>query len=217
MPIEEALSSTMLRDRPEVTWKYLWEIAEKCRTTLPNRCHEILTNWQKHTPNTWILTQNVDGLHTKAGSQKVIEIHGRAATLRCVHCPFHTDGNRFLHDERRYHSPHVPKCPDCGHVLRPDVVLFGEDLPRRALKALEQLAEDGVDLVMSIGTSSLFPYITAPMQLAHAAGIPTVEINLEETEATPFARHILRMPCTEALESLTNNANFILPNHADND
>ncbi len=203
MPIEEALNGEMMRMRPEVTWKYLWEIAEVCRGANPNRCHEIISKLEQHVAETWVLTQNVDGLHVKAGSQRVIEIHGRAEILHCTNCSFITEGESFLFDGS-YSAPEVPLCPDCQAPLRPQVVLFDETLPNKAVATLEKLAQDGVDLVMSVGTSSLFPYITAPMQLASMAGIPTVEINLEETSATPYAQHVLRMEVGEAMEAIWN-------------
>lgn len=201
MPIEEALSGTMLAARPEVTWKYLWEIAEVCRGARPNRCHEILAAFGERIAETFILTQNVDGLHRQAGSRDVIEIHGRASDLHCTRCAFRGEGESYLFGGG-FTAPAVPTCPECGAVVRPAVVLFGETLPVAAVEALQGLAETGVDLVMSVGTSSLFPYITAPMELAYAAGIPTVEINLEETAATPFATHVLRMSCGDALHAI---------------
>lgn len=201
IPIEEALSGEMLATNPEITWKYLWEIAHVCRSAKPNRCHEILAGIGQRIDETWILTQNVDGLHRAAGSQRVIEIHGRADKLHCMDCGKPEDGES-LFASRMAEDRSVPLCPVCGGVLRPDVVLFGEPLPPRAMHDLEELARTGVDLVMSLGTSSLFPYITAPMQLAHQLGIPTAEVNLETTDATEFAKYRLEMECKEALECI---------------
>src|SRR5207248_2508431 len=77
-----------------------------------------------------------------------------------------------------------PRCPRCPGILRPGVVLFGEELPEGKLARLWREFGAGFDLVFSIGTSSLFPYIAAPVRLARDAGIPTVEINPESTAVT---------------------------------
>lgn len=201
IPIEEALSGEMLETNPEITWKYLWEIAHVCRGAKPNRCHEILAKIGQRIDETWILTQNVDGLHRAAGSKHVIEIHGRADTLHCMDCG-KTEIGESLFTNKSLSDRRVPRCAVCGGVLRPDVVLFGEPLPPKAMHNLEELARTGVDLVMSIGTSSLFPYITAPMQLAHQLGIPTVEVNLQTTDASEFAKYRLEMECKDALEHI---------------
>lgn len=197
--IEESLSGEMLENNPEITWKHLWEIAHGCRGAKPNRCHEILAKIGQRVDETWILTQNVDSLHRAAGSRHLIEIHGRADATHCMVCGKSADSESLL-ASRMAEDRSVPFCAVCGGVLRPDVVLFGEPLPPKAMHDLEELARTGVDLVMSLGTSSLFPYITAPMQLAHQLGIPTVEVNLQTTDASEFAQYRLEMDCKDALE-----------------
>ena len=127
----------------------------------------------------WVLTQNVDGLHQAAGSHHVIDVHGDLHELRCTVCRFHEHGRA---DYSGLGLP--PYCPECGGVLRPDVVLFGEHLPEAKLRRLEAEIVRGFDLVFSIGTSSLFDYIVAPLRMAQAAGKTTVEINPDVTAAS---------------------------------
>ena len=124
-----------------------------------------------HFAAVWILTQNVDGLHRRAGSRQVIDIHGDLHVLACTRCDYREDVEDFAHLDV------PPTCPRCGAVVRPDVVLFGEELPVEKLALLRREMGRGFDLVFSIGTSSIFPYIAEPVLWARRAGVPTVEIN----------------------------------------
>jgi len=191
--IEEALSGAMLRTRPEVTWKYLLEIEHRCRGALPNLAHRIIAQLEDELPEVVVLTQNVDGLHLAAGSRRVIELHGNLHTLACTHCAYRTQ-------VADYHNLTVPpRCPCCRETLRPDVVLFGETLPTAALTELAAVLDRGLDLVCSIGTSSLFPYVAAPVIEAAAAGIPTVEINPETTALSDRVSLALRAGASDAM------------------
>ena len=200
--IEEALSGAMFRRRPEITWKYLWEIAEATRGARPNRAHEVIGKWVKEKPDSWILTQNVDGLHAEAGEHHLIEIHGRAGRIFCPNCGTEEKGEELLFRSGRVEKPAAPSCGECESVMRPEVVLFGELLPKEALRQMEALQHAGIDLVMSIGTSSQFPYITAPVELASQSGIPCVEINPEETSVSRKCDFRLRAGCGEVLAAL---------------
>jgi NAD-dependent deacetylase len=177
-PIEEVLSGTMMRRRPEVTWEYLVELERSCRGATPNRAHRVLAAMEDHFAAVWTLTQNVDGLHRRAGSRRVIDIHGDLHLLVCVRCAHREE----VEDYARLGLP--PRCPQCGAVVRPDVVLFGEDLPIAKLALLEREIGRGFDLVVSVGTSSVFPYIAGPVVWARSAGIPTLEINPGRSEVS---------------------------------
>jgi len=201
MPIEEALSGRMLHDRPEITWKYLWEIAEACHGVEPGPSHRVIAEIAAAKPDTWVLTQNVDGLHTASGVANLIEIHGRAANLECTGCGGQFDGWELLFSEA-CEPPAPPGCPRCGELLRPKVVLFGEGLPEAEMKKYDALMTAGIDLVLSVGTSSLFPYITMPVEVARDAGVPSVEINTGRTEISGMVTHRLEMGCDEALLEL---------------
>ena len=200
--IEEALSYEMLRTRPEVTWKYLWEIAKMTRGAKPNRAHQLIGKWIEEKPASWVLTQNVDGLHAEVNDHHLIEVHGRAETLFCTKCDHSEFGEKVLFESGRVAFPEPPECERCGGLLRPDVVLFGEFLSNESLDQLHSLESAGIDLVISIGTSSLFPYITGPVQMASQFGIPCVEINPEETSVSDCCDFRLRVGCTTALEEI---------------
>ena len=126
----------------------------------------------------WTVTQNVDGLHSRAGSRQVLDLHGDLHDLHCTRC----DYTVTLADYAELALP--PHCPCCQGILRPSVVLFGEEVPEAKLARLWYEFGVGFDVVFSVGTSSLFEYIAAPVELAGAAGIATVEINPETTEVT---------------------------------
>ena len=201
MPIEEALSGPMLRERPEITWKYLWEIAGVCRGATPGPSHRVIASIAEAKPDAWVLTQNVDGLHAASGVANLIEIHGRAADLVCTGCGGQFDGERLLFSDA-CQPPSPPECPRCGEILRPDVVLFGEQLPLGEMKKYDALMTAGIDLVLSVGTSSLFPYITMPVEIAHEAGVPSVEINTGRTGISALVTERLEMECDEALVAI---------------
>jgi NAD-dependent deacetylase len=144
----------------------------------------------------WVLTQNVDGFHGDSGSKNVIEIHGNLRHLRCTRC----DHAETVRDYAHLDLP--PRCPRCEAILRPEVVLFGEMLPPGALRALEQELRRGFDLVLSIGTSSLFPYIAQPVILARMQGVPTVEINPGVTPVSDACDYRVRAGAVATLEAL---------------
>jgi NAD-dependent deacetylase len=131
-----------------------------------------------HFDAVWTLTQNVDGLHRRAGSRRVLDLHGDLHDLACTRC----DHAASAPDYAGLDVP--PRCPKCRGILRPVVVLFGEELPEEKMARLWSELEAGFDLVFSVGTSSVFPYIAAPVLLARASGVPTVEINPESTAVT---------------------------------
>jgi NAD-dependent deacetylase len=194
--IEEALSGDMLRERPEVCWKYIHQIERACRGATWNRAHEVLAMMERRYERTCVLTQNVDAFHRRAGSKNVIEIHGDVHRLRCTRCKFRD----CVEDYAGLSIP--PRCPDCGAIVRPEVVLFGEMLPRGAVAAMQRELDRGFDLVVSIGTTSVFPYIAAPVVLARSAGRDTVEINPGTTGVSHVVTHRMRSRAAVALDAV---------------
>ncbi len=172
LPIEEALSGHMLQARPEISWKYLLQMEQACRGAACNRGHEVIALIEKERERVWVLTQNIDGFHQAAGSQQVIDIHGDIHDLQCTRCDFR---KRVPDFEDWVSLP--PACPACGAVLRPRVVLFGERLPEDKVDTLQAELSRGFDLIFTIGTTSVLPYIAWPVLTAKRLGIPTVEIN----------------------------------------
>lgn len=194
--IEEALSGDMLALRPELTWKYIGQIEANCRGVRPNAAHEAIAWLEGKLPGVTVLTQNIDGLHRAAGSRNVIEIHGSLHRLSCTACGRRVD----VADYAALALP--PACTDCGGMLRPDVVLFGEALPEGAIRRLIGALDQGVDLVFSIGTTSVFPYIAEPVLYALRCGVPTVEINPGESRVSEQVQYRLRLGAAAAMAAI---------------
>ena len=139
-----------------------------------------------------VLTQNVDGLQPRRRfAQRHRDPRHRASPALCLSC----GQGRRVEDRRPLHPR--PNARVCGGIPRPDVVLFGEALPELAIERLESVLSQGMDAVVSIGTTSVFPYIAGPVLWAAREGIPRVEINPGDTQ--PVGDHRLRM-CAEAPE-----------------
>lgn len=178
VPIETALSGQMLRLRPALTWKYLLQIESACRSARLNVGHQALARMAGRFRRFTVLTQNIDGFHRDAGQESLIEIHGNVHELFCTECQREWTVSNYA----ALRMP--PRCEDCRGPVRPRVVLFGEMLPAPALERLDAALQEGVDVVISIGTSSAFPYISGPVIQAAKVGVPTLEINLGESEVS---------------------------------
>jgi NAD-dependent deacetylase len=194
-PIETALSGTMLDTNPAITWKYLHQIENSCRGARFNAAHAVIAEWQEQF-EVCVLTQNIDGFHRDAGSRNLIEIHGDIHDLHCTRCAY----TATVPDYSGLDLP--PGCPRCGALVRPRVVLFGEMLPPPAVQHLYTELDRGFDLVFSIGTTSVFPYIAGPVAQASQAGIPTVEINPGDTPVTRFVDYKLASGAAASLRAL---------------
>jgi NAD-dependent protein deacetylase/lipoamidase len=196
LAIEQVLSGPMMAARPELTWKYLHQIERAARGAVPAVGHRILAAMDGAFKQVMILTQNVDGLHRVAGSRDVVDIHGDFQRLYCTSC----DWTEVVKDYS--HLADLPRCPACRAVIRPDVVLFDEMLSLPKLKRLQAAQAQPFDVVFSIGTSGLFPYIVAPLLLAKAQGRPTIEINPQETDISALADLRFRTTASAALGAI---------------
>jgi NAD-dependent deacetylase len=196
LPVEELLSGRTMRRQPALTWKYLGQVERACRGARHNRAHEIIAQMEVHFDRVWVLTQNVDGFHRQAGSRNVIDIHGDLHNLFCPKCDF----KQTTADYSTLTIP--PPCPKCRALIRPDVVLFGEALPFDKVSQLYTQIEKGFDLVFSIGTTSVFPYIAQPVERAYRLGRPTVEINPGTSEISDLVTIRLPLRAAAALDAI---------------
>jgi len=197
MPIETALSATIMNVRPDITWHHLAEIEKACRNAKYNRGHEIIVEIEKLKPETWILTQNIDGFHRAAGSKNLIEIHGCLYDLYCTECSYQTKVKDYseLND--------IPAiCPHCNGLVRPKVVLFEEMLPELASYELYNQLSKGFDVVFSIGTTSVFNYIKKPVMMSRKWGALSVEINPSTTAVSDFVDIKLKTTAAATLEKI---------------
>jgi len=193
MPFDKISSAGMLeRNLPEV-WEWFNYRRGVLETIEPNPAHRALARWQDRFEDFTLVTQNVDGLHQRAGSRSVVELHGNIWRARCRAC-------RAKYDlrERGESASRTYTCTECGNYLRPDVVLFGEMLPvgafeRAALKARE------CELCFVIGTSALvYPAAGLP-EIASAAGAYTVEVNPEPTPLSDLCDEVINGKAGEIL------------------
>ena len=175
---ELATPEAFARD-PKLVWEwYNWRrglIAE----TKPNPGHYALVELEKKAPSFTLVTQNVDGLHDRAGSRTILKLHGDIWTLRCVSC--HQEGR-----DERLEFPELPPRCDCGGMLRPGVVWFGEGLPAGVWQASEQ-AISAAGVLLVVGTSAVVYPAAGLVPLAASAGAKVIEVNLEET---PFSAQL---------------------------
>jgi NAD-dependent deacetylase len=191
-PQELATPEAFERD-PRLVWDwYAWR-RKLVAQAAPNPGHLALAEMQDLGQNFTLVTQNVDGLHQRAGSRDVIELHGNIRQTRCS-----VEG---VEVEEFEESGSPPVCPSCGGPLRPDVVWFGEMLPSGALDAASDAAR-GADLFLSVGTSSLvYPAAALPYE-ALESGATLVEINPGQTPLTPHANYALRGSAGDVLPRL---------------
>ena len=199
--IEEVLSAEMFARDPALTWKYLAQIGLAAQDAKHNRAHEVIAEIEAHFDRVWTLTQNVDSFHRSAGSKNLIEAHGNMNSFSCTACEFETR----VEDFKGLSIP--PICPDCSAMVRPDVVLFGELLRGDHIDELTRQVVEGFDVVFSIGTTSVFPYIQEPIRLAKQQGNPTVEINPSETVISSLVDYRVTLGAAESLNEIWRRFN----------
>lgn len=181
---EELATAEAFRRDPKRVWDwYAWR-RERVDRVSPNPGHFALVEMERRVPEFLVITQNVDGLHQRAGSQRVLELHGNITRVKC----FAEDTPVTTWKET---GEGLPRCPRCGSWLRPDVVWFGETLPAGLMAEAERATVE-CELFFSIGTSALV-YPAAGLALtAREANALLVEVNPRETPLTAQAGHVLR-------------------------
>jgi NAD-dependent deacetylase len=196
-PTELASPEAFARD-PKLVWDwYAWR-REAIKGVRPNAGHYALVEMARRVPGFVLITQNVDGLHVMAGSTGVLELHGNIQRVRCAEC------GRFAESWEEL-SPEVPQCEACSGLLRPDVVWFGEALPRAALEEAVEAARK-CELFFSVGTSGVVQPAASLAFAAHNRGAMVVEVNMEPTPLTPKADYFLQGRSGEVLPELVKAA-----------
>ncbi len=194
-PEDLATPEAFERD-PQLVWEFYAMRRLKAGEVQPNPGHLALAEIERKVPAFSLITQNVDGLHQKAGSGCVIELHGNVTRTRCSKgCGVFTDWEPV--------SVGVPVCPNCGANLRPDVVWFGEMLPSDELATAVQAARTCA-IMFSVGTSGIVQPAAALPLVAKQAGAVLVEVNTEETPLTPSVDYFFQGRSGEILPELVN-------------
>lgn len=192
-PEELASPQAFARD-PKLIWDwYAWR-REAVKGVRPNPGHYALVEMEKRVPQFTLITQNVDGLHRMAGNQNMLELHGNIQRVRCAVCC--TVAETWEDD-----PDSVPRCKECGGLLRPDVVWFGESLPRDQLEAAVEAARSS-EVFFSIGTSGVVQPAASLAFAARNRGAVVVEINAEPTPLTSKANFAFHGKSGEILPQL---------------
>ncbi len=179
--------------KPEIVWEWYQYRRSVMQKAQPNPGHYAIAEMEKLFPEMTLITQNTDGLHARAGSTRILELHGNITKNKCFSC-----GRQFT-GEIDCDAP-LPKCP-CGGMIRPDVVWFGEMLPEATIQAAYLAAEES-EVFFSVGTSAIVqPAASLPM-VARRHGAYVIEINLEPTSHTPAVDLFLQGKSGEVLPKL---------------
>ena len=197
-------------DDPERAWRFHEQLREICLASEPNPAHLALAwlhNIVNEIASASLITQNIDGLHQAAGSTDVSEIHGSAHRARCVKCEFATD------DLPPEFAELPPRC-DCGELLRPGVVWFGEQLPADIFHDAQARAE-AASVMLVIGTSATVQPAASLPVIAMQAGADLIEINPLPTAFTPVATVRLSGPAGVILPQLAEATGDLLNGRPD--
>ena len=195
---EELATPLAFARDPKLSWEWYDWRRQRLAGCLPNAGHKALVKLEQSVSDFTLVTQNVDGLHRRAGSLNVQELHGNIWRLRCTSCQHNGE-------DLRAPLPELPPRCDCGSLLRPDVVWFGEVLPQEPFtRSLQAMSRSQVLLV--VGTSSLvYPAASLPL-VAKQAGATVIEVNKEETPLSRLADVTLLGPSASLLPALVVRA-----------
>lgn len=190
---EELATEAAFRVDPQRVWRWYQYRRELIAAVEPNAGHRALA-WfgKRHSGRLTLVTQNVDGLHQRAGSGDAIALHGSILQDRWLDQP------RACCDVRNIEPGAPPRCPVCGNLRRPDVVWFGEALPTRALAAADEAARS-CDLMLVIGTSGMVYPAAGLAHVARRQGALVVVINPAETELDEMAHLCVRERAAQCL------------------
>lgn len=181
---EDLATPEAFKRDPRLIWEwYNWR-RELIATKQPNEAHYAVAAMETRVTDFWLITQNVDGLHRRAGSTKLSEIHGNIWRVRCTGCAAVTENHQVA-------LPLLPQCERCGALLRPHIVWFGESLLEEDLaRCAKQL--ESCDVLLVIGTSGIVYPAAGFASLAKASGAGVIEVNLDQTPQSDLVDLALR-------------------------
>lgn len=193
------------RKDPGLVWRWYMARFGQLATVEPNPGHRALAELESRVSAFTLVTQNVDDLHERAGSIDVVHLHGSIARYRCFDCEM---PHSLSIEEMAAQEP--PNCPNCGDLIRPDVVWFGEDLPGAQLARARQLAMEA-QVLLVVGTSGqVFPAAEIPYW-AKTHGATVIDVNVEASPISRMADLFLRGPSGEILPSVVEAVDLFLP------
>jgi len=174
---EELATLAAFRADPLENWEWYDYRRQIVARAEPNPAHRAVAAWERPGRNVFVITQNVDDLHERAGSHEVVHIHGSIWRMRCL------KRGGPVWEDRRVPLPKLPPDCPCGGVARPDIVWFDEDLPRDARTRINNYFREGrVDVAFVIGTEATFDYVRSYAARARKLGALVVEVNPRRTQ-----------------------------------
>jgi NAD-dependent deacetylase len=193
---EELANFDAFMSNPDLVWEWYRHRKEILSAIEPNPGHRAIAEMEGRHKRFAVITQNIDGLHRRAGSRNVLELHGNIERNYCVGC------GKYFRNEEILRQEQAPRCTICGSLIRPDVVWFGEMLPAAAWEESVAAAERA-EVFIIVGTSAVvYPAASLPV-IAKRAGAYLLQINAEETEHSSRADEVLLGKSGELLPQLT--------------
>jgi len=197
-PFEVASLSAFI-DHPEKFFNWIKPLFLQARSAKPNPAHIYLARLENKGIIKSIITQNIDGLHQESGAKRVIELHGSARTATCPNCRSTYDIDHLFELFNR--NDNLPTCSKCGHIIKPDVVLFEEMLPEKAWHSAHQEMQRA-DLILVIGSSlEVYPASTLP-NIAIRKGAKLIINTLSKTPMDLYADVLLPMDVTKSIPEI---------------
>lgn len=196
----EVASLSAFRHHPERFFEWMRTLAQKIAEATPNSAHTALVQLEASGVIQTIITQNIDGLHQRAGSQYVLEVHGSLRTLTCSGCFRRFDANGFIQPYLAYGT--IPHCPECNRILKPDVILMEEQLPLQTWTKAQEACRSS-DLILVAGSSlEVMPVAGLPMQ-AIQNGAKLIIVNHTKTYLDLRADVIFRQDVADILPRIS--------------
>ena len=190
----ELATPLAFKKNPKLVWKWYQWRRELISNAEPNPGHYALKELELRVPKFTLITQNIDGFHKQAGSKNIIELHGNINRNKCF-------DEGIVVDSWKDNDAIPPHCPNCGGLIRPDVVWFGENLPSVVINDAIQAAQTA-EVFFSIGTSTLVhPAASLPIYAMNGGAI-VVEINPDETPISQKVHYAIREPSGKVLPHL---------------
>ncbi len=203
----EVASLDSFQERPNLFYDWIHPLAHLILAAHPNAAHLALAQMESHGPLKCVITQNIDMLHSKAGSAVVHEVHGHLRQATCLHCGRVYNAEKFL--TQFIATRQLPLCPHCNGVLKPNVVLFGEMLPAHTFHQAQWQAQS-CDLMIVAGSSlEVFPVADLP-RVAKRAGAKLIIVNFSETYMDHLADVVIRADVTQVLPQFVS---YTAPGH----
>jgi NAD-dependent deacetylase len=195
---EELATADAFRRNPLLVWEWYDWRRRRIAACLPNRAHAVLAAWSRRWPGCRVVTQNVDGLHERAGLAEVLRLHGSIWELSCWRSCAGSPG--AWRDERVPIEPLPPRCASCGDLARPAVVWFGEALDPDVMARAAAAAD--CDVFIAAGTSAVVFPAAGLIAQARQSGAFTVEVNPDSTPATRRVHVALQAPAEAVFDAL---------------